>query len=507
MALSRRAFLHGSAGTALLAAWRAQAQQTVAIPVSIDTREVAGGLPHIWKESAGSDRAAITLRESWRQDLDRWRTEAGLKRVRFHGIFADELGVLAPSIQNRGNVTEPNFQNVDRVYDGLLERGVSPLIELSFMPAALASADRKFGFYAANISPPKSNDAWASFIKSFVAHLVDRYGLATVREWPFEVWNEPNLGFFWSGNQQQYFELYKATSVAIKSIDSSLKVGGPATSSTQWLPQFAAYCLENNAPVDFISTHAYAGDSQKKLFDDGTQLPQADVIAEAMRRARQQIDATGLRDRPLWLTEWSSDSPAMIAHVIAGCLPHCTAMSHWTLSGTYEELGVFDDLLKEGSLGFGTMIQGIALPSFNTYKLLHALGTERLATQGPVLASRREDNSVAALLWNLADVPQPAGIPGASTIRVVNGDTKRFQVHFAGARARQRVRVRFVDQERGSPLPAWRAMGSPRYIKPDQLALLRQRAEILPAQQLRLDATRQLTLDLPPEGVALIELI
>jgi len=225
-----------------------------------------------------------------------------------------------------------------------------------------------------------------------------------------------------------------------------------------------------------------------------------------MRRVRRQIDATALRDRPLWLSEWSSDSPAMIAHVVAGCLPHCHAMSHWTLSGTYEELGVLDYLLKEGSIGYGTLIQGIALPSFNTYKLLHALGTERLAAQGPVLASRRDGKSVAALLWNLADVPQAAGIPGASATRVVNGETKRFQVQFAGARPRQSVRVRFVDQERGSPLPAWRDLGSPQYIKPDQLKLLRQRAEILPAQQLHLDAARQLTVELPPEGVALIEL-
>jgi xylan 1,4-beta-xylosidase len=107
------------------------AQESAAVPVSIDTREVVGQLPHVWKESAGSDRAAITLRESWRKDLDRWHTEAGLKRVRFHGIFNDELGVLAPSIQNRGNVAEPNFQNIDRVYDGLVERGVSPFIEPS----------------------------------------------------------------------------------------------------------------------------------------------------------------------------------------------------------------------------------------------------------------------------------------------------------------------------------------------------------------------------------------
>ena len=44
----------------------------------------------------------------------------------------------------------------------------------------------------------------------------------------------------------------------------------------------------------------------------------------------------------------------------------------------------------------------------------------------------------------------------------------------------QRVQVRFVDQDRGSPMPVWRAMGSPQYPTPEQIALLRQRADIPP---------------------------
>lgn len=507
MTADRRSFLKNGALTlAAAAAWPALAEEPV-VPVSIDTRQVTGLLPHIWEECAGSDRAAITLRESWRLDLDRWRSEAGLKRVRFHGIFNDELGIYAPSILNHGKAQAPNFQNVDRVYDGLLARGVSPFIELSFMPKQLASAARQFGFYAANISPPTSNEAWASFIQAFFTHLIDRYGLETVKSWPIEVWNEPNLGFFWSGTQQQYFEFYKATAVAVKSIDAGLQVGGPSTARAEWLPEFAAYCAENNAPVDFFSTHVYAGDDKKTLFGDGVSYPPADVIPEAMRRAREKIDASAFRDRPLWLTEWSSDSPAMIAHIVAACLPHCHAMSQWALSGTFEELGVADYILKEGSGGWGMLAQGIALPSFNTYKLLHALGAERLAAQGPALASRRADRSTAALVWNLAEVVQPSGIPDQSHTRSVQGEAKRFQVGFVGARPGQRVHIRYVDQARGSPMPAWREMGSPQYIKPDQITLLRQRAEIGPPETQKLDAVGRLLIDLPPEGVAMLELI
>ena len=44
-----------------------------------------------------------------------------------------------------------------------------------------------------------------------------------VREWFFEVWNEPNLKEFWTGTQADYFKLYRYTVEAIK--------GGPGASS------------------------------------------------------------------------------------------------------------------------------------------------------------------------------------------------------------------------------------------------------------------------------------
>ena len=504
--MDRRIFLQASAASVASTAWPVQSEtQPPPVPVTIDTRQLTGSLSHVWEECAGSDRAAITLRESWRHDLDRWRDEVGLKRVRFHGIFNDELGVYAPSILNRGGGSA-NFQNIDQVYDGLLAHGVTPFVELSFMPKRLASGTASFGFYGGNITPPASSDAWASFIKSFVTHLVERYGLPAVRSWPFEVWNEPNLPFFWTGTQQQYFDFYKATVVAIKSVDSELQVGGPSTAAAEWLPEFAAYCEQSNAPVDFFTTHVYAGDSQLKLFGATERHLQADVIAAAVQRVRQQIDASAFRGRPLWLSEWSCDSPAMIAHIIAGCLPNCQAMSQWVMSATYEELGVADYLLKEGDNGFGMMMQGIPRPSFNTYKLLHALGTQRLAAQGPALASRRANGSTATLVWNLADVEQPSGIPGQKNTRLIKGAARCFEVEFIGARPGQRVQLRFVDQARGSPMPAWREMGSPQYLKPDQIRILQQRAAIEPAQSRRLDAARRLILDLPAEGIALLEL-
>lgn len=474
------------------------------MPVRIDTRRTIGLLPHIWEECVGSDRAAITLRETWRRDLDRWKLESGIKRVRFHGIFVDEMGVFTPTILN-GFKPAYNFQRVDQVYDGLLERGVSPFVELSFMPKGLATGSPGVFFYGMNVTPPKSNEAWADLVKNFTTHLIDRYGINVVKDWPFEVWNEPNLSTFWSGTKQQYFDMYKATSVAIKSIDPRIQVSGPSTASGEWMAEFANWCSQNNAPVDFFTTHIYAGDDQEHLFGKGTpKISQNDVIPRVIEQVRREIDATAHAGKPLWITEWSSDSPAMIAHVITHCLPHCQAMSQWALSAEFEELGIPDFILKEGDTGWGAIVSGIAKPSFNTYKLLHALGSQRLAAEGPALASLRGGKPVA-LVWNLAEAVQPSGIPGKSHTRSVTGEAKRFEVEFVGVRAGQQVQIRYVDQQRGSAMPAWRAMGSPQYPRPDQLAALRNAAQIPPPGKARLGTDRKLVLELPPEGVALVE--
>lgn len=505
MGITRRTLVRDGVATAALAVLPTIASARESLSVRIDVARETGPLAHIWEEAACSDRAAITLRESFRRDLDRWRGEAGIKRVRFHGVFNDELGVFAPSTMNRNKIETPNWQNVDRVYDGLVARGVAPIVELSFMPQKLASGASAFGFYKGLTSAPTSFEAWGQFVRQFTAHLVERYGLTTVRSWPFEVWNEPNLPFFWSGTQAQYFELYKTSALAVKSVDEQMQVGGPATSAASWIPEFLDYCATSNAPCDFITTHVYASDDQKKLFGPDTKMPQADVIPTALARVRQQIDASPLRGKPLWLTEWSSDSPAVIAHVVAGCLPNAQAMAHWTLSAAYEELGVADFLLKEGDAGYGAMVEQIAKPAFNTYKLLHALGARRLQAEGPVLASRGDGRSVSALVWNLAAVQAPSGIPGIARERTVTGEAKTMTVTFDNARPGQRVRIRFVDQVRGSPMPAWRRMGSPRYPTLEQIGALRKAAEIPAATAARLDSQRTLSFELPPEGIALIE--
>ena len=80
------------------------------------------------------------------------RTELGTERLRAHAILHDELGVY------REEDGEPryDFSRVVSLYERLLEIGIRPVVELSFMPCDLArDPDATVFDYRGIISPPR----------------------------------------------------------------------------------------------------------------------------------------------------------------------------------------------------------------------------------------------------------------------------------------------------------------------------------------------------------------
>ena len=121
-----------------------------------------------------------------------------------------------------------NFLYVDQIYDFMLDQGVRPFVELSFMPEAFASSNNRIFAYKGNVSPPRHWQDWHDMVYAFTDHCVKRYGINEVGSWKFEVWNEPNISF-WAGTQEQYFELYRQSALAVKAVDKRLQIGGPST--------------------------------------------------------------------------------------------------------------------------------------------------------------------------------------------------------------------------------------------------------------------------------------
>ena len=498
--MRRREFLEGAgvllAGAASKNLFAAKDDRSGAV-ISVDLGKMTGALPHYWSKVAGSDRVAVGLRAQWQEDLIRVHQDIGLRSVRSHGLFNEEMGIASDGL---GRL---NFIYLDQVYDFMLDHEVKPFVELSFMPIALASSSNSIFFYQGNTSPPRNWQDWHDLVKAFTEHCVSRYGLAEVRQWKFEVWNEPNLDF-WCGTQEEYFELYRQSVMALKSVDKELCVGGPATAQLDWIPDFIRYCSSRDLPVDFISSHTYPDDPQKKLFGRDNMYPPEQVMPRGLEQVKHQIESSAMPRLPLWITEWSSSNPAFIFEMVQKCAGLAEAISYWTFSNVFEELGIPADIFNRS---YGMVGQrGIATPALHAFTFLNKIGQERLgSSDGPVLATRRADGSLAVLVWNLIPAKARPSILGNSDEAA--GPDLSLTLALSGLAERNRVRISRIGGDVGTAIKEWKALGSPKYPSSNQVAKLREAAELPPPEirSLSRESPQNLQIQLPPNGVALLE--
>lgn len=159
-----------------------------ATPVSVDLGAVSTPLTHFWKASVGSGHAKLGLRADWQQQLAAVHRDTGIIGVRFHGSFDDDMGPVATGDPEKGPVAY-NFTLQDKLWDGIKAGGVRPIVELSFMPQAIADCEpgkcHTSMHYKGISAPPKQFSYWHDLIFAFASHLVDRYGLDEVAQWRF----------------------------------------------------------------------------------------------------------------------------------------------------------------------------------------------------------------------------------------------------------------------------------------------------------------------------------
>jgi xylan 1,4-beta-xylosidase len=124
--------------------------------------------------------------------------------------------------------------------------------------------------------------------------------------------------------------------------------------------------------------------------------------------------------------------------------------------------------------------------------LLHQLGDQRIAeSSDSALVTRRSDGTLVMAVWNLF-LPEQKGQPKTVTIAV------------KGLSGKHRALVSRVDSTHGSLLSDYDKMGQPAYPTQRQIEELRQAAE-LPPPDVQYFRDGKLTLMLPPDGLALIE--
>lgn len=469
--------------------------------IHIDPKQSGEPVTPYWRVCVGGGRVGEALRADFQKHLELVQREMPFQYIRMHGLFHEDMMVY----REENGQPIVNWQYVDLVYDHWLSIGIRPFVELGFMPYDLASGEETVFWWKGNITPPKDWERWEWFIEQYICHVIERYGLDEVRQWYFEVWNEPSLHVFWKdADFDAYMELYARTVRTLKRVDPQLRVGGPAShgfgdavGEPPWGKEFLAACAERQLPLDFFSTHPYPTfypfdpEGRGYMTWDGP-----DRLLVDARGCDQLLRASAFPDVERHYTEWSSSpSPRDPVHDTAfetafivdnnwrarGLMD---SLSFWVVSDIFEECRVGDTPFHGG---FGLVnVQGLKKASYHGYWFLSRLGEEVLSEGDGYAVTRRADGTLAVLLWNychyradandsrLLAAAQPGEIYDLFDIQ----PTREFALHLDGVGSFVRVQTTRFDREHGSVYDAWVVMGAPLHILPADLDVLRRQMEL-----------------------------
>jgi len=507
---------------------------------------------HSWKRCVGTGHMLLGTRVDWREHLSQARDDLGFDGIRGHGIFDDDMSTMPRPGQYE-------FFNVDAVYDFLIDSGVRPIVELSFMPMALANCkpeDCRYAFrnhaaYKGLTMPPADFNGWHDLVKTFATHLVERYGLDEVAKWRFEVWNE-----MWGIDfPQPYMQLYNASAVALKSVSSRLRVGGPATMQVLNVAEFVRAAQAANLPFDFVSTHLYPTDPECRF---GEMSCFTRMIADARDFVRKNSGAEFMItefNAGLSLTEpLDLDGPYAAAFVFRqiGALEDLDAFSWWTFTDIFEEQWQVSSPFHNG-FGLQT-IHGVAKPSYRAFQLLKDAGAWRAPVAGVSPAAINASLSVLATA-DRADLAQATSVQlfvadwsplrgtrfscrasagkcevdpqgsytdialcsaqcGGGQFTAQPSNKVQITIQHGGkgifsAASKLHATIVRLDDNHANAKAAWIKMGRPSYLKSGQIALLKQ-ASLMQEEQFEVQQTSSttalVTIDLPPFSAARVSI-
>ncbi len=257
------------------------------VKLSVDASKWLGKRDHNWTY-IGYDEINYTYTPEGKELLSKFRDmQEQPYYVRAHHLLCTgnchgfyKWGSTNAYLEDEAGNALYDWTFVDLVFDTLLSYNCKPFVELGFMPQDLVDTKRydpekpqnyrNYGWAC----PPKDYQKWYELIFELLKHCIARYGKEEICTWYWELWNEPDLDYYWKGSLEDFCKLYDYTAAAVKAACPEARVGGPGTTnpvydrkSAQYLDGFLNHCAngsnfytgEQGSPVDFVSFHVKGG--------------------------------------------------------------------------------------------------------------------------------------------------------------------------------------------------------------------------------------------------------
>lgn len=440
----------------------------------------------------------------------------------------------------------------DRIFDAYLARGVRPYVQLGFMPQALSTKPEPYRhhwtpqakydtIYLGWTAPPKDYAKWGELCYQWTKHCVEKYGRSEVETWWWQLWNEPNIGY-WKGSAAEFYKLYDYSVAGVRRALPTARIGGPETAGGTgggWLEKFLDHCLhgtnavtgEKGTPLDLIAFHAKGS---PKFVNGHVQMGIANQLQNIDSAFAAVAKYPEFRNTPIVIGESDPEG-------CAACQGPQNGYRNGTMYSSYtaasfarkHQLAAKHGVNLEGALtwafefedqpyfaGFRVLSSnGINHPVLNVFRMFSQMSGKRLTTvsdaeiplteivkkgvrKTPDVAALAslDGNRLAVMVWHYHD-DDVEGPSAAVTLSLPGLPIAKGEAQLSHFR---------IDETHSNAYTLWKALGEPQTPTAAQYAELEQAGKLAmlgaPSPVIIQDHQVKLDFSLPRQGVSLLVL-
>jgi xylan 1,4-beta-xylosidase len=540
------------------AAPAAAATNSFPVRIKIDASQEQGALAPIWRFFGADEPNYATMKNGQKLLAELGALQPGHVYFRAHNLLTSGDGTPAfkwgstgaYSVDAQGKSVY-NWTILDGIFDTYLQRGVRPYAEIGFMPEALSTKPEPYQHHWAPGAkydeiftgwayPPTDYQKWGELVFQWLRHCVEEYGSAEVASWYWEVWNEPNIGY-WRGSFEDFLKLHDYAIDGVRRALPGARVGGAdcAGSGGRFTRNFLEHCLRGTnfatgkigTPLDFVSFHAKGA----PIYTNGhVRMGIAAQLRTVSEGFRLVASFPELRGKPIVIGESDPEG-------CAACQGAALAYRNGTMYSSYtaavfarkHELARQHGVNLEGALtwafefedqpyfaGFRSLASnGLDKPVLNVFRMFAQMHGQCLAVESDhavplesILKDGVRDQPDVSAMASL-DAGQLCVIAWHYHDDDVPGPDAVVELTFAGLPLRAgeaRLQHFRIDEDHSNAFAAWKRMGSPQQPTPAQYAQLEQAGQLAalgPPQTLRVEnGAASLTFTLPRQAVSLLKL-
>ena len=478
--------------------------------------------------------------------------------VRAHNLLTTGDGTQALKWGSTNMYTEDasgkpvyNWKIIDSIFDTYIQRGMKPLAQIGFMPEALSSKPQPYKHnwrpgapykevFTGWAYPPNDYNKWRELIYQWARHCVDRYGKKEVESWWWEVWNEPNIGY-WQGTVEEYYKMYDYAADGLLKALPAAKIGGCNITGggSKFLSSFIKHCLSDTnyatgktgSPLDMVLFHA-KGQPQ---FVDGRVIMNAGTQMRNIRDAFITVNTfPSLKNIPLVIGE--SDPEGCAACSMStnpeNAYRNGTMYSSYTAASFARKYLLADEhkvnLVGAVSWSFEFENQpwfagfrdlatnGVDKPVLNVFRMFGMMKGTRVEVTGNRMydlksfvdssvrqqtdigaLAAKDKNSVTVMVWNYHDEDKQEA-------------AEKINITLDGFTAKAITVTEYrIDNEHSNSYEVWKKMGSPQNPTAEQIAVLEKAGQLqMMNKPVKMKANNKmiLSIQLPRQGVSLLKL-